>query len=728
MVAVKKKFPILSDGRIDINAWLDYIALASPLQNVELIHKAILFTENATKGLTTFYGQSCLEQSLEMAEIVIDLKLDEEAVAAAILTTTLLHTKTTIDSIKGKTNENIAKLLAAVKQMDVLDTLIPNVKKARNEIQIDRLRKTYLAMISDVRVVLIKLALQLSIMRGIKKINADDRHRLGQETLDIYAPLANRLGIGQIKWELEDLAFHYTDPETYKMIAKFLSERRVDREERIREVINRLKEELSKHNIKANITGRAKHIYSIYLKMQKKHLDYKNIYDASAVRILVHTIPDCYTALSIVHHLWEHIPQEFDDYIAKPKPNGYCSIHTALIGPQNKNLEIQIRTYDMHDKAEHGLAAHWLYKENKKDHAGYETKIAFLRQLLSWHNELAEHAPAADKIFEDRVYVFTPVGDIIDLSKGATPLDFAYHIHSALGHRCRGAKINGHIVPLTYELKTGDHIEIISIKNGTPSRDWLNKELGYIKTPRAYSKINQWFRQQEIDQYITAAKEALEKEFTRASIMHPDLHKIAAQLNFKNVDSLLSAIGHGSIRVSQIVHAATQTMEKKTAFVPLVSTPLPTKETLTSFQIAGIGDLLTRIAKCCKPIPGDTIIGYISQGRGVTIHRQTCNNIKNLLVEHQNKLIHVSWDTKHGAYDVDLEIRGESREALLREITSILANEKVDLISLNSTMNKKTNLLFVRITIQIQNNAQLRKFIHEVGQLPHVTHVRRLAK
>lgn len=733
MVAIKQNFPHLIDGNVDIEKWLLQVKSSYHLDNIDLIKKAAIFSDTAGQGLTTFYGQPCVEQSLEMAGIILDLKLDQEAVAAAMMSSIVEHTQTTLDTIKESLGENVTKLVAGSHQMKVINTLLPNINKARDKTQIDRLRKTFLAMVSDIRVALIKLAEQTCIMRGIKNINLAERKRLAQETLDIYAPLANRLGIGQLKWELEDLAFHYTDPQKYKMIAKYLAERRVDRENRIEEVISRLKDELAKAHIKASISGRAKHIYSIFLKMQKKHLDYKNIYDASAVRVLVQTQDDCYNALSIVHHLWEHIPEEFDDYIANPKTNGYRSIHTAVMGPEDKNLEIQIRTNDMHEESEHGFAAHWLYKENKTPQSGYETKISFLRQLLSWHKEFAEEGNKLDRslddVFDDRIYVFTPAGDIYDLTKGATPLDFAYHIHSGLGHRCRGAKISGHIVPLTYQLHTGDRVEIITIPNGTPSRDWLNKP-GYLNTSRARAKVAQWFRQQDIDQYIETGKQILDREFTRAGIHQVDLQKIAAQFNFKNANALLSTVGHGSIRPAQIVHAI-QVAQHHEIHKPTTPTHAKPHATTSagSVQIAGVNDLLTRIAKCCKPIPGDAIIGYITQGRGISIHRQDCANVSHVSLEHDSKVITVSWDNKQiGAYYVDLEIRAEGDKHLLKEITSVLANAKVDLIAMNTSINKKSYLLYVLMTVQIHDKDQLNHLISEIRKLPHVNAVKRVTE
>lgn len=723
MVAIKKHFSYLPDGTVDIDKWLEQVKAIYQITDVDLIKRSLAFVNATTLGLTTFYGQPCIEQSLSIAEVLLELQLDQEAVAAGILSSAMTHTKLTDEIITKHSNVTVAKLVHSVLQMNA----ISNIHKDRTEIQIDRLRKTILAMASDIRVVLIKLAEKICILRGIKNINIAERKRIAQEILDIYAPLANRLGIGQLKWELEDISFHYSDTEKYKMIAQFLAERRVDRQARIQEVITNLKEQLSKAKINADITGRAKHIYSIYRKMQKKHLDYKNVYDSSAVRVLVPTIDDCYNTLSIVHRMWEHIPEEFDDYIAKPKPNGYRSIHTAVIGPHDKNLEIQIRTYDMHNEAEHGVAAHWVYKENNTNFSGYETKIKYLRQLLSWQKDvsLENNNPNTAETMDDRVYTFTPAGDIIDLANGATPLDFAYHIHTELGHRCRGAKINGHIVPLTHKLSTGDKVEIITIPNGMPSRDWLNKELGYLGTTRARAKVFQWFKQREITQYIDIGKTTLEREFSRAGLHNIDMQKIASRFNFKTPDALYATLGHGSIRAAQIVQAALQERHGEPSKIVTTKHTQLISEKKSDFDVHGVNDLLTRIAKCCKPIPGDVITGYITQGRGVSIHRLDCVNILN--ANNQNRLIDVNWDSKKlSTFYVDIQIQAADQHHLLKEITTVLSNAKIAIIHLHSTIYKKNGLLLINMTIEINNKEQLNKLISDITRLPHVTQVRRM--
>lgn len=687
MVTLKKKFHSLKNNVIDLPTWLSHLNHYTYLKDVSLITRAAKLASESSKGLTTFYGQPYIEQGLSMADILLDMRLDQDSIAAAIITSTAQHTTIPIETIEEKLGASVAKLVQSVLKINVLNNL--QSKGPRSKTQLDRLRKIFLAMVSDIRVVLIKLAERTCMMRGIKNINPVERKRLAEETMDIYAPLANRLGIGQLKWELEDAAFHYIDPETYKTIANFIAERRIDREQRIQEIIQKLENALAKVNIKPKITGRAKHIYSIYLKMLRKHVDYKNIYDYSAVRILVPDIQHCYTALSVAHSLFEHIPEEFDDYIANPKANGYRSIHTAVIGTDGKPLEIQIRTHDMHEEAEHGVAAHWIYKEHTPQ-SGYEAKITYLRQLLAWHKDLAKQNDASqlpEEFLEDTVYVLTPAGEVIDLPSGSTPLDFAYHIHSELGHRCRGAKIKGHIVPLTYQLKTGDQVEIITAAQGKPSRDWLSKDGGYLRTARARSKVVHWFKQQENESSVESAKTTVQREHPRPASVSSETDK-------------------------QI----------------FLSTK-PVKESHSGLEIAGINDLLTRIARCCKPIPGDQVIGYITQGRGISIHRQDCNNIATNCSRDANRMIQVAWDTKKlGNYYVDLKIRANGQQELLKEITSLLANAKIDLMTLNSTVSKKSNMIYIVMTIQIHDLLELKNIINQIQHLPKIIDVKRISE
>lgn len=725
MVSIKKKLVYLENGDIDLDTWLTHVKTSYHLEKIDTIEKAAHLTQDVSKGLTTFYGQSCLEQGLEMAEIILGLQLDQEAVAAALMISSMQHTKLTLETVTEKLGDNVTKLIRGVQQMDTIRNL---QKESRDQTQIDRLRKLFLAMVSDIRVVIIKLAERTCVMRGIKNINPTERKHIAEETMDIYAPLANRLGIGQLKWELEDIAFHYIDPITYKSIAKFLAERRIDREDNIHAIIDRLKVKLTEAHIDAHISGRAKHIYSIYLKMQRKNMDLNNIYDYSAIRLLVPNIQDCYTALSIVHSEWDHVDEEFDDYITTPKPNGYRSIHTAVIGSNDKHFEIQIRTKEMHEESERGVAAHWVYKEGKSQQSGYESKIVYLRQLLDWHRDIASQQdeqinPAYDELLADRVYVFTPAGDILDLPIGATPLDCAYHIHSEVGNHCRGAKVNGHIVQLTYALRTGDQIEILTNPNGTPSRDWLNSSFGYLTTPRAKSKVAHWFRQQDFDQHIESGRRIIEREFSRLGV-HPNIQKLANHFNLKDEDAFLASLGRGSIRVAQISQII-ETQHEHKPTTNFIQTKKVTDKT-QGMNIAGISDLMTRIARCCKPIPGDAIVGFITQGRGVTIHKKSCNNVVHLNPNNNERLIQVTWDSQHsGSYYVDMQIRAHARETLLKEITTILSNAKINLINFNSTVNRN-NMLVIIVTIQINALSQLKELLNQIGHLPGVIEARRL--
>ncbi len=726
MVKYKNKFHYLDDGSLDIQAWLDQVSEKYPLLDVAKLKSACDYTDALTKGLTTFYGKPGIEQGLEIAEILLTLKLDQDSIAAGIISSALSLTPLQNEHLEKNVGEPIMKLVAGMRNAELVATL--QKEKTGNVAQMDKIRKMLLAMATDIRVVIIKLAERLAFMRGIKAIPLADRKRYAQEIFDIYAPLANRLGIGQIKWELEDLAFHYQQPQVYKQIANYLAERREARESRIHHLIEVLKNKLKAMNITASVNGRAKHIYSIYAKMQRKDLEQMNIYDHSALRILVPTIEDCYAALSIITSLYPPITSEFDDYIANPKANGYRSIHSAIIGEDGKHFEIQIRTNAMHEEAERGVAAHWLYKEGKQAAIDDKAKIAYLRQLIDWHREVAteniannEKLPALD----DLVYVITPQGDIIDLLKGATPIDFAYHVHSEVGHRCRGAKINGHIVPLTYTLQTGDKVDIHTIPEGHPSRDWLNTELGYVKTPRARSKIMHWFKQQELTQDITEGRDLLERELARSGLSKTiSAIDIARQLHLKTEDELFSGLGRGNIRIGQVLHALQPKSEKTIQTAP---PPLVTKSNnkMSSTAIAGAADLLTRFAKCCKPIPGDPIIGYITQASGISIHHKLCPNMKNLI--NPNRYIPINWDTeKTNAFITDLKILAEDQNKILHDMTALFVQEKIKLLSFNSNTKRDHGKIVILATLEIFNMKQLELIQQRIMKLPGVIDVMRV--
>lgn len=591
-------------------------------------------------------------------------------------------------------------------------------------------------MVDDVRVALIKLAERTCAIRAVKHADDEKRLRVAREVFDIYAPLAHRLGIGHIKWELEDISFRYLEPEQYKQIAKLLHERRLDREQYINDVMKQLRDELSATGVKADISGRAKHIYSIWRKMQRKGLQFSQIYDVRAVRVLVPEVRDCYTALGIVHTLWRHIPKEFDDYIANPKENGYRSLHTAVIGPDGKVLEVQIRTNAMHEEAELGVCAHWKYKgtdaKGGSDH--YEEKMAWLRQVLEWHEELGDIGGLAEQlkvdIEPDRVYVFTPDGHAIDLPKGATPLDFAYRVHTQIGHNCRGAKINGRIVPLTYSLHTGEQVEIITSKNGAPSRDWLNPNLGYITTSRARAKIVHWFKLQDREQNVAAGKAMLERDLSRLALSAVDFAKLAEKCNLKTVEDMYAALGAGDLRLAHAVNLAQQQVEpergnEQLELIPRrASAPRPGKR--GDIQIQGVGNLLTQMAGCCQPLPGDPIVGYITVGRGVSIHRQDCASVLQLEGREPERIIQVSWGpVPVQTYPVDIVIKAYDRSGLLRDVTQVLLNERINVLAVNTRSNKEDNTASMQLTIEIPGLDALSRLLARISQLPNIIEARR---
>jgi GTP pyrophosphokinase len=574
MVQVRAHQPINTDGSINLEAWLDHAVSVDPALDREALKAACEFAreseqqDNAAKNLWA-EGTSSFRTGLEIAEILADLKLDQDSLIAAVLYRGVREGHIALPLVSQRFGTLVAKLIDGVLRMAAISaSLSPRQSMVLGtQGQVENLRKMLVAMVDDVRVALIKLAERTCAIRAVKTADDEKRNRVAREVFDIYAPLAHRLGIGHIKWELEDLSFRYLEPDQYKQIATLLHERRLDRERFITDVMGQLRAELQATGVDADISGRAKHIYSIWRKMQRKGLEFSQIYDVRAVRVLVPEVRDCYTALGIVHTLWRHIPKEFDDYIANPKENGYRSLHTAVIGPEGKVLEVQIRTHAMHEEAELGVCAHWRYKgtDVKAGSNQYEEKISWLRQVLEWHEELGDIGGLAEQlrvdIEPDRVYIFTPDGHAIDLPKGATPLDFAYRVHTEIGHNCRGAKINGRIVPLNYSLQTGEQVEIITSKHGTPSRDWLNPNLGYITTSRARAKIVHWFKLQARDQNVAAGKTLLERELARLGLPQVDFDKLAEKANMKIAEDMFAALGAGDLRLAQLVNLAQQLVE-----------------------------------------------------------------------------------------------------------------------------------------------------------------------
>ena len=642
---------------------------------------------------------------------------------------TLEDTEVTYEQLEGEFGSEIAKLVDGVTKLGQIDHLSGmSERNIQEDAKAESLRKMFLAMVDDVRVVLIKLADRLHNMRTLSSLPEAKRKRIARETLEIFAPLANRLGIWQIKWELEDLALRHLEPETYKEIATLIHERRPDRERYIARVVTRVRQELEKAGIKAEVTGRPKHIYSIYRKMKRKGVDFDQIYDVRGVRIIVESVRDCYAALGVVHSLWRPIPGEFDDYIATPKDNMYRSLHTAVVGPEGKPLEVQIRTYEMHHTAELGIAAHWRYKEGHKQDPVFDNKIAWLRQLMEWRQEVTDAHEFIDSlktdVFQDRVYTFTPRGDIVDLPAGSTPIDFAYHIHTEVGHRCRGAKVNGKLVSLDYQLQNGDQVEILTAKRGGPSRDWLNPHLGYVKTSRARNKIRQWFKRQNRDENIVQGREVLERELKRLGLEHIAFDQIAQKFNFDKVDDFLAAIGAGDINAHQIAgRALALTQSEEEALEIPVSRAAPAAPP-TGVRVRGVGDLLTHLARCCNPLPGDDIVGYITRGRGVTIHRQDCPNI--LRVTDRERLIEVDWGVEATeTYPVNVRVEAYDRQGLLRDIASVVADEAINMSAANVVTRKQDHTATMMVTLEITDIDQLSRVLARIERLPNVLEARR---
>ena len=741
MVAVKDKHSqSTSKDPIEFQSWLRAIANGRPEKEMEVIRRACLLAEEAHRGQVRASGEPYFQHSLAVANILADLRLDHETIAAAVLHDVPEDTEVTLEEICEAFGPKIAELVDGVTKMGQIQEYRGLTEKSRKErAKAESLRKMFLAMIDDVRVVLIKLADRTHNMRTLSVLREDKRRRIAKETLDIFAPLANRLGIWQIKWELEDLSFRYLDAKTYKMIAKMVDERRINREQYIAKIVEVLRVNLTKHGIEADISGRPKHIYSIWRKMRRKEVDFNQIYDVRAVRVLVQEISECYAVLGIVHTLWRPIPGEFDDYIAAPKDNMYRSLHTAVVGQDGKTIEIQIRTYEMHQSAEYGVAAHWRYKEQTKSNAQFDRKISWLRQLMEWKADLADAVEFIDQVkaevFEDRVHVMTPEGDIIDLPAGATPIDFAYYIHTEVGHRCRGAKVNGRIVPLDYQLKNGEQVEILTAKRGGPSLDWANTHLGYLKTSRARSKVRHWFKRQNREENISHGRTILERELHRLGIPEVNFEKLARSFNFHHkVDDFLAAIGSNDINIPRIVSAINEIVEtakpeeQQEWHLP---TPRPSSMTTrpSGMKIQGVGNLLTNLAQCCRPVPGDdAIIGYITMGRGVTIHRHDCPNVLRLNGERRERLIEVEWDmadSHNETYPVDVQIEAFDRPGLVHDITAIMANEKINLRAAKVDTREREHKALVSATLEISNIDQLSRVLARIEQLPNVIEAQR---
>jgi len=718
-----------------LETFIEKIKQYNPHFDLSRIVKAYNFAENAHAGQYRKSGEKYFIHPVYVSLILAELELDESTIIAGLLHDVIEDTKYTYEHIEKEFGEEIALLVDGVTKLGRINY------ETKEERQAENLRKMFLAMAKDIRVILIKLADRLHNMRTLAYMDEKKKKEKAMETLEIYAPIAHRLGISKIKWELEDLALRYIDPEGYYDLVEKVAKKRREREDYINLVISELKKNLDNLEIDYEIFGRPKHFYSIYKKMVYQHKSFDEIFDLTAVRIIVDSVKDCYGVLGIVHTLWKPIPGRFKDYIAMPKPNMYQSLHTTVIGPKGEPFEIQIRTWDMHRVAEYGIAAHWKYKEGKVDEEDFDKKLTWLRQLLEWQRELKDPKDFMDSLkvdlFTNQVFVFTPKGDVLELPFGSTPVDFAYKIHSAVGNSCIGAKVNGRIVPLDYKLKTGNIVEVLTSSNSNgPSRDWLK----FVKSTQAKNKIKQWFKKERKEENIDRGKELLEKEVRRQGYSLKELlrtdwiNTIVKKLRFNSTDDLYAAIGYGGIALNQVIpklkemHRAEQKQNAPKEDIESETINTKTKASRSTNQgvmVKGIDNILVRFAKCCNPVPGDQIVGYITRGRGITVHRQDCPNISNEN-DPSDRLIDVEWDTaKKISYQTEIQIIAPDRKGLLSEITNIISDAKLHVTAVNAKTTKE-KIAIINLTIEISNTDQLLKLMNRFKSMPEVMDVKRV--
>jgi GTP pyrophosphokinase len=716
------------DGVFDLDVWVTKFGL----EKSQVKQLKALYLKLAELAGDSPERHLVLSKAREMAEILQSMQMDLDALRAALLYP--WHEQQLIDdeTIVNLSSNRVKVLVVNVSEMAAIKTLHG---KGRNlsGVQVDNLRRMLMAMVADVRAVVIKLAERVAYLRDIKNAEEEVRVLAAREISDIYAPLANRLGIGQLKWELEDISFRYLHPKIYKKVASLLDQKRLERESYIATFVANLSGELDKLSIKAQVYGRPKHIYSIWKKMDKKGLAFDELFDVRAIRVVVDKLQDCYSALGTIHTLWHHVPSEFDDYVANPKSNGYQSIHTIVLGPEGRTVEIQIRTEQMHNDAEMGVAAHWRYKDGvgATKATSFDGKIEWLRKILAWQDDVKDNSNLADdirsQVFDDRIYVYTPTGEVIDLPNGCTPLDFAYYIHSQVGHRCIGAKINGRIVPFTYKLETGEQVEILTSKEPNPKRDWLNPRLGYVFSPRSRVKIQHFFKLQDKEKNRIAGQELLEVELARVNLKLNDAQQAIKKYNLNHLDDLLAAIGCGDIKINQLINYLQQQLNPIIEDEPLQFKKASTQTANRSeVVVEGVGNLLTHIAKCCQPIPGDLIDGFISQGKGISVHRSDCEQLKELLHRHPERIVDVNWGGQSSVgYSLEVIIFANDRNGLVRDITAIIANEKVSLLGMNTHTNQQTQVATIELTLEVPGQEILTRTMTKLGNVDEVFEVKR---
>jgi len=711
-----------------------------------LIARALEFAEPLYAGQRLSTGEPVWPHALGIGANLASIGMDAAGRAAGVLFAAPKHARED-DALRAAFGAEIAALAAGVEKLYRLRIATrpgtrsgAATKRDLRAEQSEILRKMVLGMVEDIRVVLIRLASRTQTLRWFAKQPADERRGYAEETLDIYAPLANRLGVWQLKWELEDLSFRFLEPELYKRIARMLDEKRVEREQYIADAMAQLRRELAAAGVSAELAGRPKHIYSIWNKMRSKELDFDEVYDVRALRVIVPGVKDCYAVLGVVHNLWQPLPREFDDYISRPKGNMYQSLHTAVMGPGGRTLEVQIRTEEMHRHAEFGVAAHWRYKESGRPARAdsvFDDKIALLRQLLAWRDEVADSAQWAERTraaaLDDTVYVLTPQGKVIDLPAGSTPVDFAYALHSDLGHRCRGAKVDGRMVTLDTPLASGQRVEIVAAKSGGPSRDWLSAERRFVKTHRARQKIRQWFNAQALAETIAAGRSLVERELKRAGSGQAGLEALAAKLGFGKSDELFAAVGRDEVNLRQLQVAL---RELKGTAPPREASPLPASVAPKrprrqgargagdgGVLVVGMDRLLTQLARCCKPMPPDPVRGFVTRGKGVTVHREDCDSLRRLAERHPERMIDAQWSGAGGSYTVEARVTATDRPGLLRDIGDALAREHINVTAVRT--QSREELAFMNFTFTVENLEQLKRAFGTIREVNGVIRVAR---
>ena len=713
-----------------VAAWLDRAGAAYSAEERKSLADAVALVRPRYGDLCAGDGEPWLDRALGTAAIVAGLKLDAASVRAALLLGVPHSPGFDAEEFAAQFGSEVSQLVVGVARMSAIRAATEAAGKGSSDAQAENLRKMLLAMVGDIRVVLIKLAERTQALRFLVSGDAEARAQAARETQDLFAPLANRLGVWQLKWELEDLALRALEPETYKQIATLLDERRLDRQRYIEEVKASLKGELAASGIKADVSGRPKHITSIWNKMRRKQAGIDAVYDVRAVRVLVDDVKDCYAALGVVHNLWTPLAREFDDYIAKPKANNYRSLHTAVIGPEGKPLEVQIRTHEMHQHSEYGVAAHWRYKEGNgagRRDPGFDEKIAWLRQVLDWKDAVADAGEWLQQfkssLFTDTIYVLTPQGKVVDLPRGATPVDFAYAVHTNLGHRCRGARVDGAMVPLNYALKSGQQVEIVAVKQGGPSRDWLNPDLGYVHSRHARTKVRQWFKAQQLEETIAQGRSIVDRELARAGMTALNLEAVANEAGFAKLDDFFAAVARAELNTRQ-VQLAIQSVVKPSAATPAADEAVLPRESKAAgagsgILIVGVDRLMTGLARCCKPAPPDAIVGFVTRGKGISIHRQRCSNVARMKERQPERLISADWGARRDeVFPVDVVVDAMDRQGLLRDLSEIFTREKINVTAVNTlSRNLQARMAF---TLEVPDLEQLKRALALVRDVPGV--------